>query len=80
MNLLSRMLAVRVCVREKAKEINLNIDYTQKYTFDFVCFCFVSLHSLTFMVDPLSIYKSGAPIISVDGSVFYRRCLYAYNE
>lgn len=54
-----------VCVRGKRDQTNSNVETTHKYSFGFI---YVLLHSLTFMVDPLSIYKSGAPIISVDGS------------
>lgn len=68
MNLRSHMLA----------SIQIYNQFNSIITFDFVYFCiqffvlqFRLFFTLTFMVDPLSIYISGAPIISVDGSGFY---------
>lgn len=37
-----------------------------------------SITHVKFMVDPLSIYKSGAPIISVDGSIHEKKKKYMY--
>lgn len=39
-----------------------------------------SITHVKFMVDPLSMYRSGAPIISVDGSAVVCECVYVCDE